>query len=361
MLLRTRLLALLLGIVWSPAAAASCLWQVFYPPNRDQTWNFLDAISVVGQNDVWAAGTYNGPSGYVAAQVVHFNGTKWSEAKSPDVSKFSALAILAISDTNIWVVGSRVYHRLLSPSIVHWDGARWAVVHTPADALNGAFQSIAEGGNELWVAGWFKGNAHDEPLVEHLDGSSWVMDSPFVPDNNAFIFSIVAASQKSIWAGGQGVVEHFTPSSGWVDAAQGITGDVVSMSARNERSVWALGPEEGGPFVDKWEGNTWVSIPYPRSSTTALMTSIEAKTSTGYVWVTGLYDNRGIYTEFVDRYRNGIWEDTKVAQAGSWQNAPDVLAAVPGTPDLWAVGHYTNTPSESFNLAERWTCPAGEQ
>lgn len=129
----------------------------------------------------------------------------------------------------------------------------------------------------------------------------------------------------------------------------------LMKSARSSSNVWAVGPPElGGPFVQRWDGNGWKSIPYPRGAS-SILAQVDATASTGYTWFAGFTEGQSGRTAFVDRYA-GHWRDMRVLQVGSYGTALSGVAPVPRSADVWVVGEYDDSPSTSGNLAERYTC-----
>ena len=131
------------------------------------------------------------------------------------------------------------------------------------------------------------------------------------------------------------------------------------MSARSARDVWAVGTNFGS--VQRWNGKVWKLVKYPRSGGPAFLTGIDATASTGYTWFAGFYDpGSAKETTFVDRYLNGHWDETPIIEVGTWGTAADIIAPVPNSADLWAVGSYSDSDQfHSYNLAELWSCPSG--
>jgi hypothetical protein len=351
------------GIVAGP----SCSWQVFFPPNRGQS-GVLDAQVVLSSDDVWAAGSYGSKQGHIAAQVVRFDGKNWSRQVSPH-GKYYVDGMTAFSDSDVWIVGARDNGASgTSPLILNWNGKRWTEVSHPLAARQGElFGIVRVERGELWTAGFIQGPVYFQPVVEHFNGKSWIVDNGAVPPNQAVFQALAGTSSENLWAGGYG-----SPSGGaFVERRDGSENDwiqtptpagtyVDSMSARSSNEVWAIGPPgAGSPFILRWNGSQWSSIQYKGQSTELI--GVDATSSTGYTWFTGVADDSGMYTAHIERYKNGQWQDMRVTQVGAWQTAPDVLASVPGSADLWAVGYYANTSSERSNLAERWTCPAGSE
>jgi len=64
------------------------------------------------------------------AQFAHWNGRKWTIAKSPATTAgISGMA--AVSSTDVWAVGSIISGLIAQTFIEHWNGKSWAIVPSP--------------------------------------------------------------------------------------------------------------------------------------------------------------------------------------------------------------------------------------
>lgn len=86
-------------------------WTVVPSPNESgQTTNTLVAVSASSANDAWAVGNYLLNDQYSWKTLVeHWNGTRWSIVPTPNAArgqKSFLNAVTAISDDNVWAVGT---------------------------------------------------------------------------------------------------------------------------------------------------------------------------------------------------------------------------------------------------------------
>jgi hypothetical protein len=166
---------------------------------------------------------------------------------TPDVGQSELLSVAAVSSTNVWAVGNRVYKTLIE----HWNGLRWTVVANP-DAPYGFLAGIvalsprniwAVGGRYLDTAG-----TKQNSLIEHWDGAMWRRaGSPF--RRGTVVTSISARSSGDIWIGGEGAVSLAPVAlarrmgTTWrlvrPPHVKGGLGLVYSAAAKND--VWAMG------------------------------------------------------------------------------------------------------------------------
>src|SRR5204863_5140825 len=89
-------LASLLGLLIGPVAATATaraagpasIWTIQSTPNRSTDFNQLSAISANSASDVWAAGTFRGPSSSAYRTLIeHFDGPSWRPVQSPSSAR----------------------------------------------------------------------------------------------------------------------------------------------------------------------------------------------------------------------------------------------------------------------------------
>jgi hypothetical protein len=108
--------------------------------------SLVDSVTALSPTNVWGAG-FHGVLFHDRTidipQVVHWDGTSWSEVPSPNPNTKNPIqgsrlnGIAAISANDIWAVGSNEDSTLTE----HWDGTRWRVIPSPnlgqANSLSG--------------------------------------------------------------------------------------------------------------------------------------------------------------------------------------------------------------------------------
>jgi hypothetical protein len=86
-------------------------------------------ICAVSATSIYAVGVIWDASGKVPTFVIHWDGTKWSDMRDDSLNWWigagAAIGVHAISDTALYVVGSRVIDRDALPMIARWDGKTW--------------------------------------------------------------------------------------------------------------------------------------------------------------------------------------------------------------------------------------------
>jgi hypothetical protein len=269
----------------------------------------------------------------------------------------------ARSSNDIWAVGN--LSNKGTPLTVHWDGANWSVVHNPAENQNAFLVGVVTIGDKyVWAAGYINSPPGViRPLIEHFDGRRWLIDRSYNPPNQSVLQAITGTARSNIWTGGyyngggSALIERWDQTThSWNQSPTSIGNYIDSMSARSSTDVWAVGPPElGGPFVERWDGTSWTSVPYPRGGD-AVIGQVSATASTGHTWVVGTIVPASGYIAFADRYRAGQWQDMRVLQVGSYGTRLGSIAPVPGSADVWTVGDYDDSSTVFHNLAERFTC-----
>jgi hypothetical protein len=79
-------------------------------------------------SDAWAVGTYDN-SNCSAMMILHWNGTAWSQSKSPQSSAAcnDLKGVSALSATNAWAVGVSCIFAVnhCHTLIAYWNGTAW--------------------------------------------------------------------------------------------------------------------------------------------------------------------------------------------------------------------------------------------
>src|SRR5207249_229081 len=102
------------------------------PPPGMPGNNVLNAVSGTSSSNVWAVGyqTKRYQSYPTVPLAEHWNGTKWTVARTPPVSGSGELhGVVAIAVNNVWAVGE--LSSTNGPLVEHFDGASWQIFPTP--------------------------------------------------------------------------------------------------------------------------------------------------------------------------------------------------------------------------------------
>jgi hypothetical protein len=159
-------------------------WHTITSPNAAGGNSRLYAVAAVSSTDVWAvgySGLYNGCS--QPTLIEHWNGSVWSIVSSPDTPDCidELNGITAISSTDIWAVG-RAYNNsahVHETLILHWNGTTWNIVPSPTPSPSGVeadstLQGVtAVSDSDVWAVGSFNPYSETFTLTEHWNGSQW--------------------------------------------------------------------------------------------------------------------------------------------------------------------------------------------
>ena len=353
-----------LAVSLSDAHAQSCTWQVINPPDPAPSQSALQGVASLSSNDVWAFGfAATNPT----LQIQHYNGSQWSLVSAPALPSSAAFeSMSALSSNSIWAAGIQESASIGAVALVaHWDGSQWSPVPTPADAYNSQlFSVVALGKNDVWVAGLISTAPFvQQSLTEHYDGKAWKM---YFLSYGTSLTSIAGTSPDGVWAGGIGVnlpgalMFGWQPNTHqWVQYPNKVGNFIQTMSAKSSREVWAVGPTGGYPgpvFVEKWNGQGWAQVRYPRKNVNSHVHQVEATAPGNAVWFAGGTNSSTHATAFIDRYDGINFTDMHVSNVGSVATSLSGVSPIPKTPSVWAVGGYSDYEGTAHNLAERYTC-----
>lgn len=318
-------------------------WQQVSSPNISATNNNqLLGVDAVSDNDVWAVGWAQDPSGpqYVKRTLIqHFDGGSWSIVESPnprsDVNS-QLHSVSAASANDVWAVGSSHNGSLPSRTLIqHWDGAQWSIVPSPSpDSQFNELRSVAAlSVNDVWAVGYRGGTKSGTPIetfILHWDGASW----------------------------------HQTPSPNISGGANQLFG--ITAIAAND--IWAVGVAGGAPLAMRWNGSAWSVVSVQRNGGlgTEKLTAVSG-TAGNDIWAVG--DGKGIFTNqtfATIRHWDGARWTEKVCRAASGSNPPEGYegggpdayftgVAAAASNDVWAVGVRGSGPMIIHWDGQAWT------
>jgi hypothetical protein len=291
----------------------------------------LSAVDALASNDVWAVGNFLSGNDVSSTLVEHFNGTTWTIIPSPNASGLNnhLVAITALSDTDIWAVGSITNQTTFTTQTLtmHWNGSQWTIVPSPnvgagANALNAV---AALSSTDVWAVGG-DGAPGGGSLALHWDGMSWT------------------------------VVPTPPPSSFLVETLNG-----VAAFASND--VWAVGYTTPGLYTATtlalhWDGTSWTAVPTPNPQDDARLTAVTTVPGTHQLWAAGQQDtanpqNPGPVTLLVEHWTGSAW--VVVPGVDTPQPNTDTILGMTAlnARDIWAVGYTTSPTAPSPTLIEQ--------
>jgi S-layer homology domain len=164
-------------------------WSIIPSLSPGRYGNGLYGIAAISSRDIWTVGDardIDGDSTEVSYTIVErWHGGAWalSPSVSPDQWDNHLFSVSVISPASIWAVGAYGYASGQSGRTLaeHWDGSSWSVVTSPSPGTrDNALQGVAAiSQNDVWAVGSYVNNGStDKTLVEHYSGSGCATPSP---------------------------------------------------------------------------------------------------------------------------------------------------------------------------------------
>lgn len=245
-------------------------WRVFSAPVACQ----LNAVTAVSATNVWAVGTMSG-----RACAEHFDGNDWDLVQMPvsGTADNTLLSVTAISAADVWAVGSYCLGNgcdrgggIFQAMILHFDGSRWSIAASPqpgtlANHLNAV---IAISATDVWAVGSDSSNPQvSTPMILRFDGNSWFqVAGPDVKGSGSLSgitgvsptdITAIGSTRTSAASGDQTLITHFdgntwsvvsSPSPGVDNALNGIAH--VAGATPGSAQYWAVGSYNNTTPVD---------------------------------------------------------------------------------------------------------------
>src|SRR6266702_8664269 len=114
-------------------------WNVVSSPIIGTDGSVLDGVArVPGSSKVWAVGDEVTSNGIVQTLIERWNGTSWNVVSSPNVGSYANYleGVTAVSANNIWAVGwyEKSMNGPIQSLLERWNGTSWNVVSNPNPA-----------------------------------------------------------------------------------------------------------------------------------------------------------------------------------------------------------------------------------
>ncbi len=242
----------------------------------------LFSVDATSSTDVWAAGSYTNATGFQQTLIERWDGGAWARVQSPGngTPKNGSLGgIDARTTTDAWAVGSYVNkHGIQLTLALRWDGHAWSVVPTPNPApagapKNGGLGSVyALSDTNVWAVGsYLDADALSQPLVEHWNGTAWsVVKTPDLGADEAALTDVTALSSSAVWA--VGFRDTLTLVERWDGAKWSVVdsptpgahhnANLSGITAIRAGDLWAAGAyvtdqPSLGTLVEHWNGSKW--------------------------------------------------------------------------------------------------------
>jgi hypothetical protein len=303
----------------------------------------LYSVDAVSSADVWAVGAFSAER--LGAIIMHWNGNKWSQWPG-DIETEALFDVMALSTNDVWAVGEA--------DILHYDGTAWRVAYSPETSLN-ALSAVTS--NDIWAVG-SDGNS---PL--HWDGLTW---SSVPISGSGELMDVLALATDDVWAvgtttsyRGRGFVIHWDGSS-WnsVQLPDIPDSKLLSVSGMSTDDIWAVGAVGYGastPLTMHWDGTRWSIVPNGQTSAGTLRAV--SSPMDGSVWAVGLKSAGVEGAVTLTMRREGTeWRVVPSPNPMLGYNVLEEVSLVSST-DGWAVGSYMDSAgiySASAPLTAHW-------
>ena len=348
--------------------------------------DILNGVTVLSSSNAWAVGSYfNGVAD--RSLIVHWNGSVWKVVASPNVGGPSRenflTGVAAISAHDIWAVGSHDNGTADRALIMHWNGSVWKIAASP-DRGGPASENILTGvaatsASDVWAVGKYYDGAGFQTLIEHRTGSGWAVvasPNPGGHANNNVLTGVTALSSTNAWAVGYyfkqglayrtltvhwtGTAWHAVPSPN--AGTPGKDNFLNAVAATSAGNVWAVGEVSDGTagrtVIEHRTGSGWavVASPNPASGPADIdvLTGVAA-TSASNAWAVGTYSHGTVGRTLIVRWNGASWKVVpSPSPAGRAGESVLTGAAASGACSAWAVGYYDSATVPAQTLALHW-------
>src|SRR3954454_18833012 len=358
------------------------IFSVQSTPNPNVQGNTLNAITAISASDAWAVGYMNDNNlNDSRTLTMHWDGQSWTVVPSPNPGTVPSCtnnntgnfinAVSGVASNDVWAVGfSFTCFGPLKPMALHWDGTQWTVVPTPKlisvdnAALNGV---LAFASNNVYAVGYHPAsNGAVRTLIEPWDGTAWkVVQSPNANNTGNFLWALSATSPTDIWAVGDRVapnvpvktlVEHFdgtnwsvVPSPNPVNTGDLSANILTSVQAISPTDVTAVGwIRDSGTqrvltLIEHWDGTRWKVVPSPNQGQNAgdlnVLNGVTGVSATD-LYAAGYFENAstgGQHRTMVAHFDGTSWKIVPSPAPALAQQLHGIFA-LPRTTDVWSVG-----------------------
>jgi hypothetical protein len=291
-------------------------WSQVPAPSPGAGSAVLSGVSAISPANAWAVGRFTNSANVGQTFIVHWNGTAWSQVPSPNPGPNGdqLTSVSAVSPANIWAVGNETTSASVPKTLIlHWNGTAWSQVKSPnpPDSVSPSLSSVsAVSGSNAWAVGSFtplRPVATVHSLTLHWNGTAWSRVPSPNPGNYAQLTGVSALSRADAWAvgisfGPDNLALHWNGTA-WSRARVPSPGNTPDMqlsgvSAVSATDAWAVGYSRVNtrfePFFTvavHWNGTAWSRVPSPNPGNengegTSQLFAVSALSSTD-AWAVG--------------------------------------------------------------------------
>jgi len=180
-------------------------WSIVPSPSPSNINSALYGVTAISANDIWAVGYSFFFKSNEQTLTEHWNGTQWSVVSSPNIPHVLGNfldSVSAVSSNDVWATGSTVEGQA---PILHWNGTRWTLVPGPNFKQIGSLLNavVAVSSNDVWATGGL-GRLSQQSLIEHWTGTQWKQVSSPSPgtNENQFFGAALVPGTTQVWTVG---------------------------------------------------------------------------------------------------------------------------------------------------------------
>jgi hypothetical protein len=311
-------------------------------PATSETFSTLYGVYCNSARDCWSVGQHLA-GGADVNQILHWNGTAWRQAKTPnpggatDLSDNALYAVRCLDSADCWAVGDYLKGHAWLGEALHWNGKKWSSTAVPASGGTGKndltelFDSTCTAAGSCWAVGEF-GLGYPAPqkllnLVLHWNGKKWSQVRP-VPN------------PRGIKLTDLNYLNAVRCGSAANCNAVGSYGSTLSTVNNNLNEVLHWNGQ-------KW---SWVRVPNPagiRANDDDQLVGLGcgASNSCWGAGYSGLNEPPDTFENQILHWNGAKWTTVKVPDPGGTKGEDQnflYAATCDGSADCWAVGEYHN-------------------
>ncbi|MGD0704039.1 MAG: hypothetical protein ABSA02_29655, partial [Trebonia sp.] len=297
--------------------------------------------------------------------ILHWNGKAWSSGPAgppPPATSYSSAGglagVAAASAGSAWAVGHAGSGTSSKVLMLHWNGSKWSRVTSPG-VLTGPGDLAAitvVSAKDAWAVGYtgkFTTTASTRTLLLHWNGTAWSQVTRPAPVAGAL--SGVTATASRGWAVGYVPNGHNFPNSlalrlsGATWSRVSISGgiELVGAAITGTSTAWAVGYNEQGSELERWNGSKWTFEPSILPGDLYLMPAIAAGPG-GTAFTVGVKQSASARpVPVILRLTGSSWHPVTVHAPSNGQL--NAVAFAPGG-SAWTAGSTGNN-----TLVLRWT------
>jgi hypothetical protein len=180
----------------------------------------LSSVTAVSASSAWAVGCTAFCFLHATSPqtvILRWNGTRWARVPSPAAARVGALnGVAATSASNVWAVGCTGHcfgpMATTTTMIVHWNGTAWRLAASPNPAPNSVLTAVtATSASNAWAVGYTRTGF--KTLIARWNGARWTRVPSPTPGPFSQLFGVAATSTRNAWTVGAdekgGILQHW--------------------------------------------------------------------------------------------------------------------------------------------------------